>query len=64
MFRSKNKNWDEYMQYVNKVRFHNFGMRDLGRGLAVLYHGHGVAPHLPDGIQPTFTPKLASMCLI
>ena len=37
-------------------------MRDLGRGLAVLYHGHGAAPHLPDGIQPTFTPKFASMC--
>ena len=26
MFRSKNKNWDEYMQYVNKVRFHDFSM--------------------------------------
>jgi hypothetical protein len=38
-FRAKNKRWAEYITFINDTRFHDFGLRDLGRGLTVLYEG-------------------------
>ena len=61
-FRSKNKRWAQYVTYINDTRYHKFGLRDLGRGLTVLYEGKEAAPRLANGIKPTFTPKKAQKC--
>ena len=53
----KNVAWAKYIAYINDpdVRYHRFGLRDLGRGLSAMFDGYA-----PAGVAPVYTAKMAA----